>query len=209
MISDASAAAKETSLAAQMIARLWSATLPVYRKQSSLQSFVHLPQLFAQSFIESLSLPLGEQKPLTQSIALVDDDFHREMDIVAAQEAYANKPRTRVYEGIDVRSDGWFSLVSLQFARLTRCRVVCTLYESNAGDSTLGSHVDAWFGAIVQMHGCKTWTLWHPEAKKPIELMTRPGDVLLMPPTVEHSVATPNYSVHLVFAIIDNEPIIG
>lgn len=207
MISNACVASEEISLGAQFIARLWSATLPVYRRQSLSQGFVHVPQLFAQSFIESLSLPLGEQKPSTQSIALVDDDFHREMDIIAAQEAYANKQRTRVYEGIDVRSDGWFSLVTLQFARLARCRVVCTLYESNTGDATLGSHVDAWFGAIVQMRGSKSWKLWQPEATRPIELTTHIGDVLLMPPTVEHSVATPEYSAHLVFAIIDNEPI--
>ncbi|WP_329141217.1 hypothetical protein OG552_28480 [Streptomyces sp. NBC_01476] len=48
------------------------------------------------------------------------------------------------------QSDGWYSLVALRLAGLLRHRVVCTMYESRAGDRSLGAHDDEWDGVIVR-----------------------------------------------------------
>ncbi|WP_301182990.1 JmjC domain-containing protein [Rhodococcus ruber] len=108
---------------------------------------------------------------------------------------------------MDAASDGWFSLVAVQLTRLARCRVVCSMYESNVGDHNLGAHVDEWLGVIVQMRGEKQWTLWPRTDGEPSEVLMQTGDVLLLPRNVEHAVTTPEYSVHLVFAFVTGEPI--
>ncbi|MCA1220041.1 JmjC domain-containing protein [Streptomyces sp. 8L] len=96
--------------------------------------------------------------------------------------------------------------MALHLSRITRRQVVCTLYESDQGDRGIGRHVDAWDGVIMQMRGVKAWTIWPPAADRR-EIHMRPGDVLLLPAYVPHAVATPDTSVHLVFAL--TEPLTG
>ncbi|MFI0942815.1 JmjC domain-containing protein [Streptomyces sp. NPDC021020] len=182
--------------------RLSSAVLPRYPSATA----VHIPQVFDKEWTAALPLPTQGKDP-DQPVALVDGfDFHRETDEGAITDAYRARRRTRVYESIHARSDGWFSLVTLHMARLLRQRVVCTMYESRAGDRNLGAHDDEWDGLIVQMRGTKSWRLWPPPHGQPHELLTQAGDVLLLPRGVTHEVDTPDYSVHMVLAVTD-EPL--
>jgi hypothetical protein len=168
---------------------------------------VHVQRVFDATWIESVSLPLAEQKAVGQTVALVDGmDFQRKSDKGAVARAYRERKRTRVYESMDVRSDGWFSVVTLQLATMIRRCVICTAYESHAGDRNLGAHDDEWLGVIVQMRGAKRWLVWPRNTDVPKEIVTRAGDVLIMPQGVKHEVSTPHYSVHLLFAITD-EPV--
>ncbi|MFJ2175986.1 JmjC domain-containing protein [Streptomyces sp. NPDC087851] len=189
--------------AAKIIAPLWSAALPSYRADGAQVS--HLRHLFETEWTAGLPLPLAEHRPVDQTVALADEaNFHRETDESRLDIAYRQRPRTRVYESIDVRSDGWYSLVAARMASLTRRRVICTMYESNAADQNIGAHFDLWFGVIIQMRGAKTWKIRKSPRGDTEEIVTRAGDVLLLPPHVQHDVATPEYSVHLVFAITGN-----
>ncbi|MFE4535814.1 JmjC domain-containing protein [Streptomyces scopuliridis] len=189
----------------QFLARLSAIVLPHYRS-SGVQA-VQVPRALDASWLTDLPLPLGDGRSHGQTVALVDgSEFHREVSERAIRDAYEERPRTRVYESISARSDGWFSFATLHFSRLVRCQVVCTMYESNAGDQNLIPHVDQWFGVIVQMRGAKRWRIWPNENSAPQEKVIETGDVLLLPRGVKHEVRTPDYSVHLVFAITD-EPI--
>ncbi|WP_413809679.1 hypothetical protein [Streptomyces sp. OE57] len=171
---------------------------------------VHVQQVFDTAWIESVPLPLAEQKAAGQTVALVDGmDFHRKVDQDAIDRAYRERQRTRVYESLDVRSDGWFSVVTHRLTALIGRCVVCTAYESHAGDRNLGAHDDEWLGVITQMWGAKRWLVWPETTGAPEEIVTRAGDVLILPQGVKHEVNTPGspgYSVHLVFAITD-EPV--
>lgn len=199
----------EYAAASQFLGRLWSAVLPVYRLSEEGQEVVHIPGAFAPESLFDMSLPLAGQRSSEQTVALVDEaeEFHREVTDDAIVTAYQERRRTRIYEGMDVRSDGWYSVTAIQLARLARCRVVCSMYESSSGDRTMGAHVDDWLGAIVQMRGAKSWTLWPRAGGDPREVLTQAGDVLLLPRNVQHAVSTPDYSVHLVFAFVTGEPI--
>ncbi|UJV42756.1 cupin domain-containing protein [Streptomyces sp. AMCC400023] len=198
----------ENSIASQFLARLWSAVLPTYMRAEEQQRVAHFVSAFDPAYLERLPLPLKGERSETQTVALVDDaEFHREVSNDAIDAAYQERRRTRVYEGMDARSDGWYSVTALQLARLARCRVACSMYESNSGDRNIGAHVDQWLGAIVQMRGAKSWTLWPSADGEPQEIITRAGDVLLIPRDVKHEVSTPDYSVHLVFAFMTGQPI--
>ncbi|WP_424858489.1 hypothetical protein [Streptomyces sp. SAI-170] len=165
---------------------------------------------FDPLWVESLYLPVADGLRPGQTVALVDGpDFHREADPAEAARAYGERPRTRVYESLDVRSDGWWSLATLHLAGMLRRRVICTAYESQAGDSNLGAHDDAWLGLIVQMRGTKRWTIWPTRDHPPEDVVMRTGDVMILPQGMTHQVSTPEepgHSLHLLFAVTD-EPI--
>jgi hypothetical protein len=181
---------------------LSSAIVPRRRPGSEME-LTHLPQAFNEEWIVSLPIPTEDKDP-DQTVALVDNDaFHRELSEEAVAAAYAQRPRTRVFESIHAQSDGWYGLVALRLAGLLRQRVIATLYESRAGDLNLGAHDDQWDGVIVQIRGAKTWRLWPQPHGQPRELLTRAGDVLLLPKGITHEVDTPDYSVHLVLAVTD------
>ncbi len=168
---------------------------------------VHVQQVFDATWIESVFLPLAEQKAAGQTVALVDGlDFHRRSHKDAVARAYQERQRTRVYESLDLRSDGWFIAVTLQLTAMIRSPVVCSAYESHAGDRNLGPHDDEWLGLITQVRGAKRWLVWPDTTGAPEEIVTRAGDVLILPQGMKHEVNTPGspgYSVHLVFAITD------
>lgn len=194
----------DTRRAANVTARLWSAV------QST--GFQHLTgaallrNYLPHEVLGDLPLPVGDNRPSTQTVALVNGrQFERTTEAKTLMHRYDQAPRTRVYEGIDVRSPGWYSLVCCQLARLARCRVPCSMYESNRADAGLVAHVDAWHGLILQMTGEKCWNLRTIDGLTSIS--TQPGDLLLLSEGVSHSVSTPSYSVHLVFALITSEPL--
>lgn len=132
-------------------------------------------------------------------------EFERSDDMEVQRNAYEGRPRTRVYEGIDVSAPGWHSLVSLQLARLSGCRTVCSAYESSSNDEGLDLHTDQWEGLILQLRGEKSWKVETNSGIESLEL--RAGDLMTVPEGVPHLVSTPSYSLHLVFAIIQKEPI--
>ncbi|MFD9190390.1 JmjC domain-containing protein [Streptomyces phaeochromogenes] len=150
-------------------------------------------------------MPLGDERAAGQTVSLADEEgFERGTRAAQLARAYAERPRTRVYESLNVRSDDWFSLVALHLVGLLRRDVVCTAYESCTGDSNLGAHFDQWLGVIVQMRGAKQWRLWPAEGCLSDTLVTEAGDVLVLPERVTHAVSTParpGHSVHLVFAV--------
>ena len=139
------------------------------------------------------------------------DEFDRHLDGLALRDAYAARPRTRVYENLDRDSErAWYSLAARHLGRLSRSelQVVCSVFESSHGDESLGGHWDAWYGAIVQMNGAKAWeigeSLLGGTRQATRELITQAGDILLLPKGLPHAVRTPEdpgHSIHLAFAI--------
>jgi JmjC domain len=201
--------ASQYAIASRFLGRLWSAVLPTIEQPEGPSQLQYIPRAFESAYLLDMPLPLADERKEGQAVALVDGaEFHREVTCDAIARGYEHRRRTRVYEGMDVASDGWYSVVAVQLARLARCRVVCSMYESNAGDRNLGAHVDGWLGAIVQMRGAKKWSIWPDSSRRePQEFLTEVGDVLLLPRDVEHAVETPDYSAHLVFALLTDEPI--
>ncbi|MER6633692.1 hypothetical protein ABT301_36700 [Streptomyces sp. NPDC000987] len=162
---------------------------------------------FDAAWIESIPVPVAGRKAPGQTVALIDGvDFERGTDPDAVAAAYQERPRTRVYESLHLRSDGWPSLVSPHLARMLGRYVICTAYESQAGDRHLGAHDDQWLGVVVQMRGAKRWLVWPAGPDSPEEIVMRAGDVLLLPQGMTHEVATPDapgHSLHLLFAVTD------
>lgn len=132
-------------------------------------------------------------------------EFARSDDAEQQQHAYQARPRTRIYEGIDVSAPGWHSLISLQLAGLSGYRTVCSAYESSASDEGLDLHSDQWHGLVLQLRGEKSWKVETPSGITSLSLAS--GDLLTVPEGVPHLVSTPRYSLHLVFAIIPEEPV--
>lgn len=198
------------AIAFNLIGRLGPVLLSRYHAARA--SAEHVRQVLDPAWMAGLPLPLDRRRGPGQRVALVDGtQFDRVADPADVARAYQERPRTRVYESINARSDGWYSLVALQMSRMLGCRVICTMYESCAGDRKLGPHYDAWVGAIVQMRGTKRWQIWPSETGPAQEVLTQAGDVLMLPAGITHDVTTPEapgYSVHLVFAITD-EPVEG
>ncbi|MFI1012642.1 JmjC domain-containing protein [Streptomyces sp. NPDC020965] len=191
----------QQTAAVALTARLATAVLPW--RGAPPATATHIPRLLDPSWLRALPLPIGDHRTNAQTVAFTDreGEFQREDTSAGIARAYQERPRTLVYESADVRSDGWYSLTALHLARTLRRRVVCSLYESNAQDRTLGPHDDAWDGLILQLRGAKLWTIWPDRNSDPTELLTEPGDLLLLPCGVVHDVSTPRQSVHAVFAI--------
>lgn len=179
---------------------LWKFVLRAMHHKNS--SFHHCAGKIPIEIRRQLHLPIGDYRPDWQPVALVQGtNFCRVTDHVAAQDMYQELKRTRVYEGVDLNSPDWYSFVCLQLAQLARCRVACSVYESSALDAGMVPHIDSWDGLIIQIKGAKRWTIG-PGGQ---ELVTNAGDLLFLPEGTSHSVSTPDYSVHLVFALVRGE----
>ena len=191
-----------TQLGAKMVSAIWGQMLPSYGayQTGSNAMPVHIPEVFDQAWLTSLPLPTGDDRPEKQGVTLMDGGDFQRPTRDTAENAYRERPRTRVYEGVSLHSGGWYAFAALQLAHMARCRVVSSIFVSNAGDATIPPHVDAWYGVIVQMHGAKLWTLTPEGATESQNVLTRAGDMLLLPPSVRHAVATPDHSTHMVFA---------
>ncbi|MET7573383.1 cupin domain-containing protein [Streptomyces sp. NPDC005492] len=167
----------------------------------------HEKGVFTEEWLAGRPLPLADARQPGQTVALVDGDgFTRSLGADSATHDHDVRPRTRVYESLHVRSNSWVSLTALHLAGLLRRDVVCTAYESHAGDLNLGPHDDLWTGLIVQISGAKRWLVWPNPQAAPEEFVMRTGDVMVLPRRMKHDVSTPEnpgYSLHLVFAITD------
>ncbi|WP_280483560.1 JmjC domain-containing protein [Nocardia farcinica] len=193
----------EYAIASTIVSKIWAAALPALRSAGSQQTPIYFPGALDRQLVERARLPIGADRAGSQIVALVDAErFDRHGDDHSVGAAYSSRPRTKVYEGIDARSDGWYSVAALQLARLARCRVVCTMYESRSGDLNLGAHVDEWLGVIVQMRGAKAWHMPAQFGQLAHGVTTQPGDILVVPAHYMHDVETENRSVHLVFAFM-------
>lgn len=169
----------------------------------------HIPGAFQPAWLASLALSIDGRPGSNQTVALVKgDDFDRSAIGADVAIAYSNNPRTQVYESVGARSGGWFAAVDTLLARLFRCEVTSDVYVSNVGDANIGLHRDEWYGIIIQLYGAKQWTLLDPKGV-PTVIMLEAGDVLLLPPDVRHNVSTPHHSMHVVFAVMTHEPLLG
>lgn len=168
--------------------------------------FRHVPGLFLPDELADLPLPIGEHKPPEQTVALGGGalQFTRPETDQQLAEEYQQQPRVKIYESIDGHTGGWPALVTTALGRLANTQATCTVYESSAGEHTLGPHQDDWYGAIVQKEGAKHWYIGDDAIRRPDEptLTLQAGDVLLLPRGLMHDVATPEYSVHMGFAIL-------
>ncbi|CAM5576151.1 cupin domain-containing protein [Streptomyces aurantiogriseus] len=166
--------------------------------------------VFTAEWLADRPLPLADARQPGQTVALADGDgFIRADRADDVTQGHQDRPRTRVYESLHVRSDSWVRLATLYLAGLLRREVVCTAYESLAGDRNLGPHDDAWTGLIVHFSGAKRWLVWPTAQDAPQEIVMRAGDVMVLPHGMKHDVSTPNppgHSLHLVFAVT-NRPI--
>ncbi|MDO0927293.1 cupin domain-containing protein [Streptomyces sp. TG1A-8] len=193
------------AVASAFLAHLGPVVLPGVRLAS--ERLAYAEGVFDAAWIGGVPLPMADEKPAGQTVALVDGlDFQRTTSVDDVERAYQDRPRTQVYESLDVRSDTWISLVSLHLTGMLRRRVICTAYASRAGDRTLDAHDDQWLGVIVQMQGAKRWLIRPARDSRPTEVFTRVGDVLILPQGMTHEVQTPDvpgHSVHLLFAVTD------
>lgn len=204
--------AEEVQVAKLIASRLWAATRAEQgpRPSSAGARPVHLPGLFDPTMLAELRVPIDDQRAASQLVALADQgiDMTRYRDPEAFEAAYAKKARTRVYESVNTRSDGPLSLVALLLSQAAGCHVVCTFYQSVAGDATMGEHDENWWGVIVQLRGAKRWFVRPDRSAAPQDLLLRAGDVLLLPHGTRHDVSTPDASLHAMFAILTYKPVL-
>jgi cupin superfamily protein len=204
--------------AAEFTGRLWAAIGAAGGTRPTTPGHRYFPAVFHPAWLAGLSLPAGRHRPPGQPVALLDGRdgvLERYRTDEELWKAYARRPRTFAYENINFGAGGaWYSLVAQHLGRLARCEleVVCSIFQSTYGDETLGAHEDAWYGAIVQMWGTKTWHVGTSPGNQGAglvsEVTTRAGDVLLIPKRLSHDVFTPpepGYSTHVAFAI-DRDP---
>ena len=158
----------------------------------------------ALSFVDNLKLFTEENQLFSKSVALVDGDvFERFTDQDNLELGYYLKPRTRVYESIHLNSNKWISIVVGQLSRLSKKRIVSTVYVSYETDFGLGLHYDQWHGVILQTEGDKIWDIYDDYGNKE-SIHLQKGDILLLPEKLKHEVKTPKFSEHIVFAFLTN-----
>lgn len=196
--------------AATFVGSLWAAIRMSGGTHPDVQDHHYFPGLFDPEWLAEVPLPIGDNRPLQQKVALVDGmEFNRPSDARALEEAYNAHARTRVYESVDTHTGGWLDVTTRYLSGLAMCQAACSIYESHAGDKTISPHWDKWYGVAVQMRGTKEWRLGEDAetgSQKPTVTMG-PGDVLLLPQRLMHAIHTPSYSVHINFALIIDEPI--
>jgi hypothetical protein len=194
---------RDRSLAAPFVGGLWAAIRSVDGPRPANQDYHHLPGVFDPAWLQTLPLPIGENRPTRQTVSLGEDmHFERLSDEAAVEHAYASQPRTKIYESVETRSGGWSAEATRHLMKLAGCDVVCTVYESRAGDKTLGSHKDRWYGAIVQILGAKAWQLGEDVEREETTVVAEAGDLLIVPQGLLHDVSTPDYSVHMTVAML-------
>lgn len=203
--------------AAWLTGTLWAAICTAGGPCPASRQHQHFPAAFDPAWLDRLPLPTDSSRPPGQPVSLLDDDpgrrtFERhtsEQDITAAYDA---RPRTRVYVDIGYQaSHTWYALTARHLGRLARCllEVRCSVFTSQSGDESLGTHWDSWYGAIVQVSGAKQWMIGEaPASPDARQVTTRAGDILLIPKYLPHTVTTPRdpgHSIHLAF-VIDRDP---
>jgi len=167
------------------------------------QDHHHLRGVFDPEWLQTLPLPIGENRPIKQTVSLGKDmHFERHSDEADLQGAYELERRTKIYEAVESRSGGWSAEATRYLMKLAGCDVVCSVYESRAEDKNLGPHRDRWYGAIVQILGAKAWQLGEDVGGEEPTVVAEAGDVLIVPQGLYHDVSTPDYSVHMTVAML-------
>jgi hypothetical protein len=196
--------AGQLQAAVGLVSQAWTAVLNAGGLHPGDPQAVHLPGLFDPRLLQALRLPIGEQRSAEQPVSFVqpgrDEELHT--DAKAIVEAYTSKPRTRIYFAIEERAGGPWSLAALLLSQLAGYRVVCSMYESRAGDAKFDEHRDDWYGVIIQIKGAKQWRVPAGRQAGPSELTLRAGDALLLPRGVAHAISTPEESLHVNFAVL-------
>lgn len=198
-------------LAAEFFGTLWAAFHHAGGTKPPIPTHRHYQGAYDPRWLAALPLPIDDPN---QPVDLVEGGhFERHQHATALQRAYHHKPRTRIHVTAH-RESPWITRVADHLTRLTHSNphVMATAYASTTADATIGTHDDAWDGAIIQLTGAKTWQLGpglhHPH--HPIEhVTTTPGDILILPDGTPHAVDTPpdpGHSLHLVFAIRRRQP---
>lgn len=203
--------------AARFTGTLWKAIC--FAGGVHLEQHRHFPGACDPAWLATLPLPAGDNRPGGQPVALLDHrhrDIERHLDSQTLRDAYAHRPRTQVYEDIGHDGGDWYGLTTAHLTRLSGSAlpVTCSIFASRHGDETFGAHQDAWYGAIVQIDGTKTWQIGEhrpggPPGQPARDLTTRPGDILLLPKYLPHAVTTParpGHSLHLAFALERDPP---
>lgn len=197
----------EHRLAAHCAARLWAAALPSFSLSEGERKFVlHRGQLDATM---AQNAPLPHDNPQNgQPVTLTDHDkFEHHVVGTSLDDDLRQRPRTQVYEYMGTRNNGWFALTASQLMRLSGYNVMCNMFVSQAADTQIHWHYDNWFGIAFQLRGTKRWLLCPRGSDRVQEVVTSPGDVLILPTSVKHTVTTPSSSVHINFAILTEEPL--
>ncbi|HSX06088.1 MAG TPA: cupin domain-containing protein [Candidatus Saccharimonadales bacterium] len=200
--------ATDAEIAANFVGPLWAVIQGTGGPRPIQKSHHHFPKVFDAAWLNSLVLPIGEDRPEAQAVKLAKPlDYERPSTKAAAAAAYAREPRTHVYENV-VWTSAWMAMVTQVLEELAGGRVFCTVYESAAGDQNLGPHVDDWYGAAVQYSGSKEWLLGEAADNTSAEptVVMQPGDVQLLPKGLLHDVRTPERSVHLAFSFFSDRP---
>lgn len=200
----------EILAATRLATELWVPVVKAGGPAGPATAPIHFERVVDPEFLAGLVLPIGDRRPDEQAVTLVErDGSWRPMhDVEEIDSAYAERPRTRTYVSLEIGGYGPYALAALLLSGLARCRVVCTPYESDAGDATIGEHGDQWYGIAVQVEGEKHWMINDP-AGRPTKVPMRPGDVLLVPRQARHNVVTPAHSVHVLYAVLTHEPLDG
>lgn len=143
--------------------------------------------VFDRNWVSGLPLPVDAPPRDGQKVALASatgTDAERMVrpDPEQLTAEYQQRPRTRVWESVDGAGADWTALTTVHLSSLLERRVICTLYQSTAGDDSLGPHDDNWWGVITQLRGAKHWRIWDRADDAPSSVVMTAGDVLLLPP---------------------------
>lgn len=183
------------------IAALWPCILAAGGPRPAHLAHHHFPNTYHPRELATLELPSRTHIPNGQRVTLAAEGFDRYPDHTATRDAYAEDPRTWIFEEADAHIP-WLNAAAAHLTALTQGphEVIAAVYDSITTDRPSSPHWDAWYSAIVQFDGAKQWSIG-PDAH---QVTTRPGDVLLIPEGLTHAVTTPTepgHSRHLVFDI--------
>ncbi|HSX05830.1 MAG TPA: hypothetical protein VLF69_05145, partial [Candidatus Saccharimonadales bacterium] len=98
----------DDAIAAHFVGNLWTAIRVAGGPYPDTDDHHVFRELFDPTWLEQLALPIGDDRPAAQTVALGEAmRFDRPNTDEGLATAYATRPRTRIYEGIDARSGGW------------------------------------------------------------------------------------------------------
>ncbi|HSX08432.1 MAG TPA: cupin domain-containing protein [Candidatus Saccharimonadales bacterium] len=167
---------------------------------STAERHYYYPGALQEQFLANLPLPIGANRPHNQKIVFpTATDFERFSSGGAALEAYANNPRTTIYEDTAHHGD-WQQGAARYLMGLLGYQVAFSFFDSAHGDGGIGPHRDNWHNVAVQFYGKKAWWLGNDVMLQTPEptLVLSPGDILVFPQNYPHDVrAILGHSVHL------------
>jgi Cupin superfamily protein len=201
-------ASAQANFALQLASALWMTVLGAGGLMAPRP--VHVKGLIDSAALKGWPVPTAADHAAAQLIGLCEGTVSRTEtppDDETLALAYAASPRTRVAENISAYSGGPYALAVPLLAELARCRVLCDVFESAAGDRSFVRHSDLWLSGIFQVEGAKRWLLWPDLTGGPQEVVLTAGDALIMPPGIPHEVSTPKRSVHALYAMLIDQPL--